>query len=87
MSKENVDTVRRGYELYAANDLEGVSALFADDAELADTGGLGLADTAAGTRPSKLPGNPSDTKVISITRRDRRFAPPAAYLGESSARP
>jgi hypothetical protein len=50
MSEENVEIVRRGYELYAAGDLEGVTALFAPDAELADTGGLGLADTAAGTR-------------------------------------
>jgi uncharacterized protein len=50
MSKENVETVRRGYELFAAGDLEGVSALFSADSELADIGGLGLAGTAAGTR-------------------------------------
>jgi ketosteroid isomerase-like protein len=50
MSKENVYTVRRGYELFAVNDLEGVTALFSADAELADGGGLGLADTAVGTR-------------------------------------
>jgi ketosteroid isomerase-like protein len=50
MSEENVEVVRRGYELYGAGDLAGVSAVFAPDAELADTGGLGLADTAAGTR-------------------------------------
>jgi ketosteroid isomerase-like protein len=50
MSKENVETVRRGYELYAAGDLEGVAALFSTDAELADAGGLGVAGTAAGTR-------------------------------------
>jgi ketosteroid isomerase-like protein len=49
MSRENVEIVRLGYELFAAGDLEGVSALFASDAELADSGGLGLADTAAGT--------------------------------------
>jgi uncharacterized protein len=49
MSRENVEIVRLGYELFAAGDLEGVSALFASGAELADSGGLGLADTAAGT--------------------------------------
>jgi ketosteroid isomerase-like protein len=32
MSKENVETVRRGYELYAAGDLEGVTALDAGEA-------------------------------------------------------
>jgi uncharacterized protein len=46
----NVETVRRGYELYAAGDLAGVAGLFAGDAELADAGGLGVAGTAAGTR-------------------------------------
>src|SRR5918994_3091431 len=50
MSKENVETVRRGYELYAAGDLRGVAGLFSDEAELADAGGLGVAGTAAGTR-------------------------------------
>jgi uncharacterized protein len=50
MSKQNVDTVRRGYELYAAGDLEAVAALFSSDAELADAGGLGVAGSAAGTR-------------------------------------
>lgn len=50
MSKENVETVRRGYELYAAGDLEGVAALFSAGAELADAGGLGVTGTAAGTR-------------------------------------
>jgi uncharacterized protein len=50
MSQENVEIVRRGYELYAAGDLEGVTALFSADAELADAGGLGVAGTAAGTR-------------------------------------
>jgi uncharacterized protein len=50
MSKENVETVRRGYELYEAGDLEGVAGLISDNAELADAGGLGVADTAAGTR-------------------------------------
>jgi ketosteroid isomerase-like protein len=49
MSQENVDTVRRGYERYAEGDLEGVAALFSDDAVVADGGGLGVAGTAAGT--------------------------------------
>jgi ketosteroid isomerase-like protein len=48
MSQENVEIVRRGYELYAAGDLDGVAGLFAGDAELADAGGLGVAGTAAG---------------------------------------
>jgi ketosteroid isomerase-like protein len=34
MSKENKEIVRRGYELFAAGDLDGVAALFAPDAEL-----------------------------------------------------
>jgi uncharacterized protein len=50
MSEENVEIVRRGYELYAAGDLDGVAGLFSNDAELADAGGLGVAGTAAGTR-------------------------------------
>jgi ketosteroid isomerase-like protein len=50
MSEENVEIVRRGYELYAAGDLEGVAGLFSADAEIADAGGLGVAGTAAGTR-------------------------------------
>ena len=50
MSQENVEIVRRGYELYAAGDLEGVTDLISDAAELPDAGGLGVADTAAGTR-------------------------------------
>jgi ketosteroid isomerase-like protein len=49
MSRENVDTVRRGYERYAEGDLEGVAALFSKDAVVADGGGLGVAGTAAGT--------------------------------------
>jgi ketosteroid isomerase-like protein len=46
MSEENVEIVRRGYELYAAGDLEGVAGLFSANAEIADAGGLGVADTA-----------------------------------------
>jgi uncharacterized protein len=49
MSQQNVDTVRLGYERYAAGDLEGVSALFSENVVLADGGGLGVADSAAGT--------------------------------------
>jgi uncharacterized protein len=50
VSEENVALVRRGYEMYAAGDLEGVAALIASDAELADAGGLGITGTASGTR-------------------------------------
>lgn len=50
MPEENLETVRRGYEMFAAGDLEGVVALFSADAELADAGGLGVAGTAAGRR-------------------------------------
>jgi ketosteroid isomerase-like protein len=42
VSKQNVEIVRRGYELFAAGDLGGVAALFASDAEFADAGGLGV---------------------------------------------
>ncbi len=44
-----MEIVRRGYELYAAGDLEGAAALFAADAETADAAGLGVAGTT-GTR-------------------------------------
>jgi ketosteroid isomerase-like protein len=50
MSEENMEAVRRGYELMAAGELEALTGLFSDDAELADTGGLGIAGTATGTR-------------------------------------
>ena len=50
MSQENVELVRRGYEMYASGDLEGLVALIAPDAELADAGGLGITGTASGTR-------------------------------------
>jgi len=50
MSQENVQIVRRGYELFAAGDLVGVAGLFSPDAEVADGGGLGVAGTASGTR-------------------------------------
>jgi uncharacterized protein len=49
MSQENVEIVRRGYELYASGDPEAVADLISDEAEL-DAGGLGVAGTAAGTR-------------------------------------
>jgi ketosteroid isomerase-like protein len=50
MSQENVEIVRRGYELFAAGDLEGVAALFSAGVELPDAGGLGITDTFPGTR-------------------------------------
>jgi uncharacterized protein len=50
MSKENVEIVRRGYELFAEGNLEVVKDLISDEAELPDGGGLGVGDTAAGTR-------------------------------------
>jgi uncharacterized protein len=50
MSRENVELVRRGYELFARGDVEGVAALFSSDADVADAGGLGIAGTAAGRR-------------------------------------
>ena len=50
MSEENVEIVRRGYELYAAGDFEGVADLFSGDAEIPDAGGLGVAGTATGAR-------------------------------------
>jgi ketosteroid isomerase-like protein len=50
MSQENVEIVRRGYELFSEGNLEGVMDLISDEAELPDAGGLGLGDTAAGTR-------------------------------------
>jgi uncharacterized protein len=50
MSNGNVEIVRRGYDRFAAGDLEGVAALFSTEAELAGAGGLGVAGTAADTR-------------------------------------
>ena len=50
MSQENVELVRRGYELFAEGNLESVTDLISDEAELPDGGGLGVGDTAAGTR-------------------------------------
>jgi uncharacterized protein len=50
MSGENVEIVRRGYALFSAGDIEGVAALFADDAEVPDGGGLGVTGTAEGVR-------------------------------------
>ena len=50
MSQENVEIVRRGYERYAAGDFEAVADLIADEATLPDAGGLGIADSAAGSR-------------------------------------
>jgi ketosteroid isomerase-like protein len=50
MSQENVEIVRRGYESFATGDVEGVADLIADGATLPDAGGLGIADSAAGSR-------------------------------------
>jgi ketosteroid isomerase-like protein len=45
MSEENVEMVRRGYELFAAGDLQGVADLFAPEAEMPGAGGLGVEGT------------------------------------------
>jgi hypothetical protein len=50
MSQENVEIVRRGYELFAAGDTEGLLALISADAETPDAGALGLTGTATGVR-------------------------------------
>jgi ketosteroid isomerase-like protein len=50
MSQENVEIVRRGYDLFAAGDLEGLAALIAPDAETPDASALGLTGTATGIR-------------------------------------
>jgi uncharacterized protein len=50
MSRENVEIVRRGYELFAEGDLASVAALLSADVEVADAGGLGAMGTATGTR-------------------------------------
>jgi ketosteroid isomerase-like protein len=50
MSEENLETVRRGYALFAAGDLEGVAALFCSEADLARAGGLGLEDSGGERR-------------------------------------
>ena len=50
MSEENVQIIRRGYALFAAGDLQAVTALLSDDIEVTDSGGLGVTGSAAGTR-------------------------------------
>lgn len=50
MSRENVELVRRGYELFEEGRLDEVAALFSLDSDIADAGGLGIAGTAAGRR-------------------------------------
>jgi ketosteroid isomerase-like protein len=45
MAEQNAEIVRRGYELFAAGDLDGVVALFADEAEMPGGGGLGIEGT------------------------------------------
>ena len=49
-SRQNLEVVRQAYQRFAAGDVEGVSRLIADDAVLADSGGLGVTGTTAGTR-------------------------------------
>jgi uncharacterized protein len=53
MSRENVELVRGGYEMFARGELEEVAALFSHDADVADAGGLGIAGTAAGRRTGR----------------------------------
>ena len=50
MPEKNVEIVRRGYAMFSAGDIEGVAAMFADDAEIPDGGGLGVGDSAEGMR-------------------------------------
>jgi len=50
VSKENVELIRHAFELFASGDLDAVARLIAEDAEVADAGGLGLQDVSAGTR-------------------------------------
>ena len=50
MSQENVEIVRRGYEMFSEGNFEGLTDLISDEAELPDGGGLGVGDTAAGSR-------------------------------------
>ena len=50
MSEQNVEIVRRGYAMFSAGDIDGVAAMFADDAEIPDAGGLGVTGSAEGTR-------------------------------------
>ena len=45
-----MEIVRRGYDLFAAGDLEGLAALISADAETPDAGGLGLTGRATGIR-------------------------------------
>jgi ketosteroid isomerase-like protein len=52
VSKENKEVIRRGYELFAAGDLEGVAALFAPDAKL--LGELGKGTDEGLTGPSQF---------------------------------
>jgi uncharacterized protein len=54
MSRENVDLVRRAYDMFAEGDLHSIAALFAEDAKLAGGGGLGVTGTTEGTRTGPL---------------------------------
>jgi ketosteroid isomerase-like protein len=47
VSAQNVEAMRRGYELFAQGDIEAVVELLAEDVEIVDSGGLGpLSDSA-----------------------------------------
>ena len=63
MPSDNVATAQRGYDLFAAGDLEGVAALFCSEADLARAGGLGLED-AGGERRSGPEGFLSATREL-----------------------
>lgn len=51
MSAEHVEAIRRGYELFAQGDLEGITDLLAEDMQTVDAGGLGpLSDSSTDFR-------------------------------------
>ena len=50
MSQENIAAVRRGYEMVAAGDIEGLTDTFAPEAEVTESGGIGGTGSATGTR-------------------------------------
>jgi ketosteroid isomerase-like protein len=50
MSQENVEIVRRGFELFVVGDLEAVAGLLSEEAEVPDAAGVAASDAAEGTR-------------------------------------
>jgi class 3 adenylate cyclase/tetratricopeptide (TPR) repeat protein len=87
MSQKNVETVRRGYELFAAGDVQGAAALFSADAEVGDAGGLGIAGTTAGTRHGaegflRSTEEAADASVARSTARPRK---PSKLLGSGGS--